>query len=146
MKVKLPRSCIGQEVLEAFKEAVSFSKSATDRWVSEELAGEKLYVSGSVRVITKSMGARVSHYKFTKRWILFGRRVWRKSNFQSFVLNPVIPEEKYTIVDIDVMDVVGIDERSIDLTNCPDDYYKHTGLRGLFEKFLGDFFSRLQFE
>lgn len=146
MRIKLPRKCSGQEVVEAFKVASSLQESPDRKWKSKDFIGESQYELGSVKQVVRnirSMGVKVFSSSFRKERGLFGKKVW-KNDFDgayTFMLEPVVLTDNYEEVKVEVnwhgddIDVLDLQPHSIEFED---------NLRSLFEQILGKFFVQLQ--
>lgn len=141
MIVRLPRKCLGKEIVDAFKEASSLKNplnSCFEKWEGILVVGEIQYEPGSVKRVIKSLGVTTYPYFLMRRWLgLFGRKISTKDLDISFSLRPVSLMRQYASVEIDVR-YIGWDFVCMD----PKDP-EFESIRPDFEKILGNFYELL---
>lgn len=145
MRVKLPRECSGQEIVNAFKAAATFQENFDNRFEAHEFVNEIGYEPGSVKRVIRSMGAVARFYYRRKRFIFFGKIMWRKSDTLTFNLAPLDPLEKYNEVDIGFEFVYEyLDDGYLSTSDPRSSFFE--GVRPKLESILARFYSQLQLE
>lgn len=140
MRVKLPRECSGQEIIDAFKYATTVS-AGSEKWEPQEFIGELMYEPGSVKRVIKSIGVCAEHFFLWKRGIFFGKKTWEMDDTK-LTLDPVASstyQEVNICVDFSYVDYSGHRRFSRD-PGKPE----FEAIRPEFEAILAKFYERLQ--
>jgi hypothetical protein len=137
MKVILPKPCIGEQIVKAFKAASTYQEART-KWEPKEDAVNQ-YIPGSARQTVRKLGLKVRQYSLEKKWLLFGPRIWRRIPCPVFRLESMFPSQTYIEIDVEILDVPMPYRR--DATD--QEALEFDEIRQPFEKILGRFFSIL---
>src|ERR1051326_3698218 len=102
MIVKLPRTCTGQEVLDAFLTAGRFQAAEDERFDFRLAEQVYQFEPGSARPVLRSTGAEILNATRRKRHVFFGPYEWYLSGRKKFFLHPVELIKSYDEVEVDV--------------------------------------------
>ena len=143
MKVKLPRPCTGQEIVDAFAVAGSFQPSPENRLEAGRYNAEIQYHPGSVRQVVHRMGVHVSALCFKKRFVFWGKKVWKLDPSLKISLEPLVLGETYDEVDLNLEFYYDYDQGGFAsiATNPIDPGYEK--IRETVERIIGSFYSGL---
>ncbi|MDP3954539.1 MAG: hypothetical protein Q8Q06_03940 [bacterium] len=145
MLVKLPRTCSGSEIVEAFKAAAQFEEGPGKEWRAVEVNKEFQYEPGSVLQTIRSVGVLVRPYFLKKKWILFGERVWEQSLQTKFKLSALNLSRHYHEVEVEIEHVYEFDvySRYKFIVNDPNSEH-FEDIRLQFERVIAGLYSILQ--
>jgi hypothetical protein len=144
MIVRLLRQCSGQEVVTAFKSAATFDEAVESKWQPHEFVDKFQYKPGSVRQTIRSMGVWVRPSFLRKKWVLFGKKVWKLDSSLTFTLEPVALTNNYDEVEVAVRYVYDIDQGGYEYVATSPHSPQFEHIRPQFERFLANFFAGLQ--
>ncbi len=155
MFIKLPRKCLGREVVAAFKAASRFDESEERKWEPEELVGEFQFEPGSVRQAARSVRVVVSpsalvDLAWAKNFLrkLIGLKPlpklsWVNQHNPIFTLKPVLLKGAYDEVKVDINYQYGHDDYEAFTAHGPENP-AFEKIRPQFEQIIGNFFAHLQ--
>ena len=106
MEVTLPMDSeySGEEILNAFKSAVTIEEPLKEKWFVSDFEGEVKYKPGSMIVVVHQ-GAMATCYKWGKKWGFFGKYCWLRptdNDARAIRILPLDKEERYYSVEIEV--------------------------------------------
>lgn len=145
MRVKLPRSCSGAEIVDAFKAAATFDEGE-NRWKAYEIGVTHQYEPGSVRQTIRSKGAETFPSYLRKKWIFFGKKVWKPNAWKTFRLNPVMLSDTYSEVEIAVEYIYNVDQGGFQHVATNPNHPQFEDIRPQFERIIGGLYAGLQLQ
>ncbi len=146
MKVKLPRECTGQEILNALRQAATYEEPNQEQGSVAKI-DEKVYEyePGSVRQVLVAQGIIIFFWSWyiRKRFIVFGR-ILRDKIFHGsdLILPPLKLNQQYTEINFSMMESRGrLQAPKMVDANCNNLNYGY--VKTQFEKILERFYAIL---
>lgn len=144
MLVKLPHRCTGEEIVRVFKATSAFQETFEKQWVSKEFVGEFQYEPCPVRRTIRSIGVWVRPSFLRKKWVLFGKKVWKPDPNTEFMLEPVVLACYHDEVELTIRHVYEINQGGIEYVATSPHSPQFEHIRPQFERILASFFAGLQ--
>ena len=141
MIVKLPKVAVGSKIVEAFMRANLHRIDDNHKWMASEFVDEYQYELGAVSqksVLNK--GVTAHSFSFEKKYVFWGKKVWKKDSNLMFKLKPVVLDQEYKKVDIEIVYIYDVDQGGIEYvaTNPHDSEFKkiEPQLKDMLERFI----------
>lgn len=106
MRVELPRTCKGSEILNAFWQAADVERPGIDKWVPEYIEGRTEYDASSLKCIAVK-GINALRHVQERKYIFWGELVWREdrgecAQLPAIRLKTIREDLDYNAIDVDI--------------------------------------------
>jgi len=139
MKVKLPKRCTGQQILDAFTAAVADMEAPLEsKLVTKQEVDRYEYQPGSVKLVIAGVTCFLNTMRLKKKYIFFGDKVWKEDGVE--LKFPLInPGKRYSSVYLGIKGLGYVISWYSD-EELPENYQTD---RPFVEKFLQAFYNHL---
>ncbi len=145
MIVRLPRQRYsGREIVADLKKASSFLEHPDKKWEAEGFIEEFQYDLDPLRQTERSVGLKISSFSLRKKWIFFGKKIWRNDNNPTFTLSPLILKKRYKEFNLKIRYSVYSHQDGSELVVTGPQNKEFEEIRPIFEEILKNFFRQLQ--